>query len=52
MAPEAIWIRPWETTALNCYAMRNPHLLTGFWIGVWIGVWIGHHDPESSVRRR
>ena len=30
MAPEAIWISPWETTALNCYAMRNPHLLTGF----------------------
>lgn len=30
MAPEGIWISPWETTALNCYAMRYPDLLRGF----------------------
>ena len=28
--PEAIWISPWETMALNCYAMRYPHLLSGY----------------------
>jgi len=28
--PEEMWISPWETMALNCYAMRYPHLLGGF----------------------